>query len=282
MHVISPLLLLDTIRPTGPFEPDWDFHPSVVIGTAILGGLYAYGIGPWRRKHGLPPASPWRILSYVTGLAVLLVSLNGPIHHLSDYYLFSAHMVQHLLLQLVLPPLLIAGLPGWLIEPLAARPTVGRIGRALAHPVVAGGLFGAMIAAWHVVPTYDLMMRNHNVHIVTHLLFMITAVIMWWPVMSPISSVPRLSPGLSMLYLFLVGIPMQAVAAIITFAEQPLYQWYVEAPRTWGLSPLEDQQLGGLIMWVPGNLWMWGAIALVFFKWARQEAEVPGLAPGRG
>ena len=101
MHALSPFLLLDTVRPTGPFEPDWDLHPSVVIGTAILGGLYAYGIGPWRRKQGLPPASPWRVLSYVTGLAVMLVSLNGPIHHLSDYYLFSAHMVQHLLLQLV-------------------------------------------------------------------------------------------------------------------------------------------------------------------------------------
>ncbi len=274
--------LLLTTRPTGPFEPDWDLHPSVVLGTTVLAALYWYGIGPWRRRQRLPPASPWRVLSYASGLVVMLVALNGPIHHLSDYYLFSAHMVQHLLLQLVLPPLLIAGLPGWLVEPLVAGPRMRHLGRTLAHPLVAGGLFSVMIAAWHVVPSYELMMRNHNVHIVTHLLFMVTAVIMWWPVMSPVAAVPRLSPGVAMLYLFLVGIPMQAVAAIITFADEPLYQWYVEAPRTWGLSPLADQQLGGLIMWVPGNLWMWGAIALVFFKWARQEAEVAGLGAGRG
>jgi putative membrane protein len=141
----------------------------------------------------------------------------------------------------------------------------------LAHPLVAAGVYTATIAGWHVAAAYDLMMRNHDVHVATHLMFMVAATMMWWPVMSPSPEIPRLSPGLAMLYLFLVGIPMQLVAALITLADGVLYPWYSAAPRTWGLTPLDDQQLGGLLMWVPGNLWMFLAIGVLFFRWARES-----------
>jgi putative membrane protein len=236
--------------------------------------LYFYGIGPLRRRHGLgPPPSRWQILSFCAALVVLLVSLNGPIHDLSDYYLFSVHMVQHLVLTLVFPPLFVAGLPGWLVRHLLVRLRLVSSARFLTRPWFAAPLFSISLAVWHLAPFYDLMMRSHEVHIATHLLFLVTATLMWWPVMSPVSELPRLAPGLAMLYLFLVGIPMQLVAALITFADDVLYPWYSAAPPTWGLSPLEDQQLGGLLMWVPGNLWLFGAIAVVFFKWAKEEEQ---------
>lgn len=270
--VLGPLLLDTRPRPTVPFEPTWALHPSVLIGTGILGALYVWGIGPLRRRHGWgPPVPAWRVACFMAGLVVLLGSLNGPIHDLSDYYLFSVHMVQHLLLTLVLPPLLLAGTPGWLLSPLLRYPGVRRAARIVTHPVAAGALFTITLAAWHTVPLYDLMMRDHDVHVFTHLLFMIAAVIMWWPVMSPVPELPPLGLGLRMLYLFVVGIPMQLVASIITFADSVLYEWYAAAPRTWGLSPLDDQKLGGLLMWVPGNLYLFGAIAVVFFIWAGQE-----------
>lgn len=270
---LLPALLLDgQLRPTAPFEADWDLHPSVVLGTVILGALYFWGITAARRRWSLgPPAEPWRVLCFVLGMLVLLFSLNGPVHDLSDYYLFVIHMVQHLLLTLLLPPLLIAGTPGWLLSPLARRPGVGAVARVLTKPLVAGGLFSAVIIAWHTVPAYDLMMRNHEVHIATHLMFIVAAVLMWWPVMSRVPEVPALPLGGRMLYLFLVSIPMQLVAAIITMADDPLYTWYVSAPRTWGLSPLDDQKYGGLLMWVPGNLWIFGAIGIVFYEWAKEE-----------
>jgi len=269
---LVPLLLDPRPRPTVPFEPDWGLHPSVLIGTGILGALYVWGIGPLRRRQGWgPPVPGWRIACFVAGLVVLLGSLNGPIHDLSDYYLFSVHMVQHLLLTLVLPPLLLAGTPGWLLSPLVRHPTVRRVARVVTHPIVAGVLFTVTLAAWHTVPAYELMMEDHDVHVFTHLLFMVTAVIMWWPVMSPVPELPALGLGSRMLYLFVVGVPMQLVAAIITFADSVLYQWYAVAPRTWGLSPLDDQKLGGLLMWIPGNLYLFGAIAVVFFIWAGQE-----------
>jgi putative membrane protein len=207
------------------------------------------------------------------------------VHDLSDYYLFSIHMVQHLVLTLIFPPLLLAGIPRWLLRPLLLRPGIRGLGRLLTRPAVAAVLFSASIAIWHLAFFYDLMMRSHEVHIATHLLFMVTATLMWWPVMSPAPELPRLPSGLAMLYLFLVGIPMQMVAALITFADEVLYPWYVAAPRTWGLSPLEDQQLGGLLMWIPGNLWLFAAIGLLFFRWAREEEggtaeRYGGTAPG--
>ena len=275
--MIPPLasVLLDVrARPDGAWLPALSPHLSMLLGTAILGALYFWGIGPARRRWSLgPPARPVQVASFVTALLVLVVSLNGPIHDLSDYYLFLIHMLQHLLLTLLVPPLLIFGTPGWLIRPLLRPAWVRRTGRFLSHPVVAGGLFTLVVAAWHTTPLYDLMMRNHDVHIATHLMFIVTAVIMWWPVMSPVEEVPPLPLGARMLYIFLVSIPMQVVAAIITFADAPLYPWYASAARTWGLSPLDDQKLGGLLMWVPGNLWMFGAIAILFFKWAKEGQE---------
>lgn len=265
-------LLDERVRPLVPYTWSWSLHPSVFVGTGLLGALYFFGVGPWRRRRGLPPAPAWRVASFMGALAVLLVSLNGPMHDLSDYYLFSAHMVQHMLLTLLFPPLLIAGLPGWLLAPLLRPPAVRRVARVLTHPVTAAVLFSATIAVWHMAPFYDLMMRDHDVHIATHLMFMATATLLWWPVMSPVPELlPRLGYGVGMLYLFLVGIPMQIVAAMISLSDSVLYQWYAVAPRTWGLSPLEDQQLGGLIMWVPGNLWMFLAIGVLFFQWAKES-----------
>ena len=273
MLLLLTLLFDERPRPLVPYEWSWSLHPSVFLGTGLLGALYVWGIGRRRRRAGLGSAVPgWRIACFFGGLLVLLLSLNGPMHDLSDYYLFSAHMVQHLLLTLVLPPLLIAGTPGWLLSPLLRGPGALRVARTLTQPVVAAGLYTATIAVWHLPPFYDLMMRSHEVHIVTHLMFMVSATIMWWPVMSPVAELPRLGSGVGMLYLFLVGIPMQLVAALITLSDNVLYPWYSVAPRTFGLSPLDDQVLGGLLMWVPGNLWMFLAIGVLFFRWAKESA----------
>jgi putative membrane protein len=257
---------------TQPFTPAWSLHPSVVAGALLLAALYFWGIGPARRRYALgPPAPAWRVACFGLALVVLLLALNGPIHDLSDTYLFSVHMAQHLLLTMVFPPLLIAGLPGWLVEP-ALRGRAGlAAARLLTHPVFAGVLFSVTLLVWHTVGAYDLMMRSHQVHIATHLMFIGAAVLLWWPVVSGVPSLPALRPPVGMLYLFLVQLPMQLLGAIITFADDPLYRWYTAAPRTWGLSPLDDQKLGGLLMWVPGNLWIWGAMSVLFFRWARTE-----------
>ena len=118
---------------------------------------------------------------------------------------------------------------------------------------------------------YEAALQHHPLHIVQHLAFLATAVIMWWPVLSPLPELPRASYGTQLLYLFALGLPMSLAGALITLADGVLYPFYVSAPRVWGLTPAADQQLGGLLMWVVGTIYLWVAASVVWFRWAARE-----------
>lgn len=258
----------------------WLGHPSVAVGSVLLLGAYLLAIGPLRHRfEASAPVPPARVASLAAGVAVMFAALSGPIHELGDCCLFSAHMVQHLMLTMLMPPLLLMGTPAWLLRPLARLPVVGSLGRGLTRPVAAFLVFNALFAASHVVPVYELEMRDHAFHIALHLAFMATAAAMWWPVAAPagVPGWPRLSPPVALLYLFFQIIPGSALGALIGLADQPLYRWYAEAPRVTGLSALADQRLGALIMWVGGGLFWLAAITTVFFVWSsREEDEARG------
>ena len=248
---------------TPPPWQRWDWHPSVVIGLALLGGLYVYlgGLAAPRR----------RVVGFGAALVVLGVALNGPLHNLSDGYLFSAHMVQHLALTLVFPPLLLYGTPAWVVRPLLGSAWVLRVARRATRPLAAGALFSAPITLWHVPQFYEAALEHHPLHIVQHLVFMATAVIMWWPILSPVPVLPRASYPTQLIYLFALGLPMSLAGALITLSERVLYPFYAAAPRVWGLTPLADQQLGGLLMWVVGTIYLWVAASVVWFRWSARE-----------
>jgi putative membrane protein len=271
MTAISTIALLHT----GTFDwRVWKLYPSFMVGWLLFAALYFLCIGPLRRRFpASTPATPRQVASFCAALATLVLSLQGPLHELSDYYLFSAHMVQHLAIILVMPPLLLAGIPDWLLRPAIQVRPVRAVARAVTIPLVALALNDAIFLAWHFPGPYDLVMRDHNVHIAMHLMIMVTGVIMWWPVMSPLPELPRIAAPLQMIYLFISGIPMMISAALITFSGTPLYQWYVQAPRIFGISALDDQRLGGVIMWVPGGLVLWIAITAVFFRWTQRQVS---------
>jgi len=241
----------------------WDLHPSVVIGLVVLGGLYVYlgGLAASRR----------RIISFVAALLVLFVALDGPLHDLSDGYLFSAHMAQHLVLILVFPPLLLYGTPPGVIRPLLRRRAALRFGAWVTRPLPAAVIFSTPMALWHYPQFYEAALRHHPLHIVQHLVFLATAVLMWWPILSPVPELPRAGYPAQLLYLFLLGLPMSLVGALITLAQSVLYPFYLTAPRLWDLSPVADQQLGGLLMWVVGALALWAAATVVWFRWSARE-----------
>jgi putative membrane protein len=203
------------------------------------------------------------------GLALMFVSLNGWIHDLSDYYLFSAHMVQHLLLAMGVAPLLIMGTPGWMLRPLLRFPVLRALTRPLASAIACFAIFNVVLIGWHLPPLYNLAMSYHEVHIVQHLLLLAASVIMWWPVLSPMAEFPRLSYPGQMLYLFLMTIPMSVVSVSIAYSDGVLYPAYASAPRVMQLSPMDDQMLGGLIMWIPGGLYFFAVISVIFYKWQR-------------
>lgn len=266
---------------------NWTVHPSTVAGLVALGGLYAWrarvaergarGATPVRRgPDGDAPSGAQRA-AFFGALLVIFCSLNGPLHDLSDYYLFSGHMVQHLLLTLVVPPLLVYGTPGGMLRPALRNRAVAALARRVTKPISCFVIFNVVIAAWHLPPLYNLAMRHHPVHIAEHLMFMASAVIMWWPYLSPLPELPRLAYPGQMLYSFLMSLPMSIVAIYITMADHVLYPAYSSAPRIWGISPLQDQQIGGLIMWIPGGLFFYVVMTFVFFKWAaRQEDSTAG------
>ena len=250
----------------------WSIHPSTVIGIAALGATYLWAEKALHRRASIAERS-----YFFSGLLVMFGSLNGPVHDLSDDYLFSAHMVQHLLLTLAMPPLLLAGVPGWMIRGPLAKRFIAPASRFFTSAPIAFVVFNLVIAAWHLPPLYNAAMANHNIHIVEHLMFMVAAVLMWWPLMSQIPELPRLAYPGQMLYSFLMSIPMSIVAIYIAMSDHVLYPAYAAAPRVFSLSPLEDQLLGALIMWIPGGIIFYIIMTVVFFKWnARGDDSTAG------
>src|SRR5207253_1684692 len=213
----------------------WDLHPSVIIGLVLLGGLYVH-LGGLR-------ASRRRVASFAGALLVLGLALNGPLHNLSDGYLFSAHMVQHLVLTLVFPPLLLYGTPAWVVRPLLRPRWLYRPARRVTRPLAAGVLFSVPITLWHFPQFYEAALEHHPLHIAQHLVFLATGVLMWWPVLSPTPELPRASYLTQLLYLFTLGLPMSVAGALTTLSHDGLYPFYAAAPRLRGLAPLADQQL---------------------------------------
>lgn len=247
-------------------------HVEVLLGVALLGLVYA---AAWARRRGQPERA--RIACFYAGLVALLLTLNGPLHDLGDVYLFSAHMVQHLLLTLVIPPLLLLGTPGWmgdrLLAPLSERPVARRIALTVTRPVPALAAYTAALVLWHLPVAYDLALRVHAWHIVQHLTLLGAAAIAWWPVLSPSALAPRLHYGAQLLYVFAFGMPMTVVAAMIAGAEDLLYASYASAPRAFAITPFADQRLGGVIMWVPAGVIPLLAFTAIFFRWAASEAD---------
>ena len=252
----------------------WHAHPDVLLGLAAIQAAYLMGVGPIRERLGLADSVDSRqVATFTAGVMVIFVALLSPIHELSDGFLFSAHMVQHVLLTLVAPPLLILGAPEWLIRPMLRPNWAFRLSRLATHPAFAFAAFTIIFSVWHIPSLYNVSVTNHGVHIGEHLLFMGSAVLMWWPVVSLMPELPRLSAPLQILYLFLLSIAQIVVFAPITFSKEPLYQWYVDAPRIWNLSPLADQQIGGIIMKMGGGAIFLVVIIVAFTRWYNQEEQ---------
>jgi putative membrane protein len=253
----------------------WSVHWSTVIGIAALAALYL-----WRASKAPEPGTPSgkQKLSFFSGLFVMFITLNGPLHDLSDSFLFSAHMVQHLSLTLLLPPLLIGGTPGWMLRPLIRTHAVRAVAQFVTRPVSCYVIFNLVIMLWHLPFFYNASMANHNIHIGEHLMFMASAVLLWWPFMSPMPELPRLSYPTQILYCFLTTLPMMVVAIYITMADHVLYPAYAVAPRIWHLTPMMDQRIGGLIMWVPGSIVFYGFMSVVFFKWVARGEDTLAAA----
>lgn len=218
------------------------------------------------RCAGFPSLPPWRAVSFLAGLLSLWIALAGPMDVFNDW-LLTAHMLQHMLLMMIAPPLILLGAP---LIPLvrglpvfAAREFAGpflnwrpaqRVGRAVTQPVFALVLMGLVMLGWHIPGLYDLALRSDLWHQFEHTCFFVTSLIFWWPVIQPWPS-HRQWPAWAMVpYLVVADVQNTILSATLVFADRVLYPSYNEAPRVFGLTAREDQAAAGAIMWVVGSV----------------------------
>jgi len=249
-------------------------EPSVVLGILAACAAYTLAATHWRARLG-GPALPDRRRAwfFAAAMLVLSVALLSPLDRVADEELFSVHVVQHLLLILAFPPLLLAGLPGWMLRPLLLRSATRRaLAWWLTRPLPAYVIFNVGFAVSHVPLVFNLVQAHPTLHALEHLVYIATATLMWWPVLSPLRELPRIPYPAQMLYLFLQTLGGLLVGSIVSLSGQPIYTRYVATAPAWGLTPLQDQQIGGLIMWVGGGLYFLVAIGVVFFVWAADDA----------
>jgi cytochrome c oxidase assembly factor CtaG len=257
----------------------WDWEPSVVVGCAALAIAYLAAV---RFRFDV------RTALFIGGDAVLLLALVSPLDALGDDYLFSAHMLQHLLLIMVVPPLLLLGLPAGLAARLLRWRAAASAERLLRRAPVAWLLAVLMLWAWHAPVLYNLTLASETVHITEHLLFLVTWTIFWWPILGPIED-SRLAPFQGIGYLFAAGVANTVLGALLTFSHAGLYPAYLHPEDElgalalirgqWGLTPDADQQLGGLIMWVAGSLVILAAILGLLARWYRSPEATQGSGP---
>jgi putative membrane protein len=280
----------------------WSPAPAVLLGLAVA--AVAYGLG-LRRLWRAGPAAPagGQAVAFVAGLATVAAALVSPLDALAEV-LFAAHMAQHMLLVMVAAPLLVLGAPGL---PLAValpprwrhrlarcrrQPAAAAARRLLTRPVVAWGVHVGALWAWHLPGPYQAALASDLVHAAEHASFLGTAVLFWWVVLSR-DGRRRLAPGFAVLYLFAAALQGGALGALLTLAPAPLYPLQAAGSDGWGLAPLADQQLAGLVMWVPADLVYLGTAGVVFMRWLlsleraspRREAPLrppPVQAPAGG
>lgn len=252
-----------------PSTDIWAFraHPEVWL---LVGGLtlaYVYlvrVVGPAAVGPGRPAVTRRNLWCFVAAMGLLWFASDWPLHDLAEQYLYSAHMVQHMVLSYFMPPLALLATPQWLLRLLIGDGRLYGVVRWFTKPVVAGVLFNAVVVVTHIPGVVNASAENGPLHYSLHVLLVLSALLMWMPLCGPLPEV-RISSGAAMIYLFAQSIVPTVPAGWLTFAEGVVYSHYDHAVRVWGISVTDDQQLAGAIMKVGGSVFLWTIVVCLFF-----------------
>lgn len=273
MHFMTSLPLLHTYVPGSSFV--WQPHYVIYASLFFLEGAYLFALS-WLhdRAPEQRPLSSNQVLLFSLGVVAMFLAVASPLDDLSDYYLVSAHMLQHLILAMVVPPLLLLGLPGWLLRPLVCRRSILPFAQILTQPLVAFTLFNLAILFVHLPNAISLELQHeYLVHFPAHVILLFTGMLMWWPVLSPMPELPRLSYPMQIVFLFVQSFVPAVLAAFLVFSTSAIYPVYESAPRLWNISPIVDQQIGGIIMKLGGTAILWTVMTVIFYRWYQQEQQ---------
>ena len=266
----------------GVAVPGFTLHPDVflVVGAIAVGYVTALTrLGPRLAPAGTEVATRFQRTCFALGTFAILLASGWPIHDLAEGYMYSVHMVQHLMYTMVAAPLLLLGTPAWLarwvLRPRWLFSTVRSLSRFLPAIVT----FNVVIVVTHWPAFVDLTLRSAVVHFLAHTVLLLSAFLIWMPILSPLPEIPRLAPISRMVFLFLQTIVPTVPASFLTFGEHPLYRRYELLPKLWGLSALDDQLIAGLIMKIAAGLLLMTLIAVIFFRWVATDESAPRLRP---
>jgi putative copper resistance protein D len=259
----------------------WSSDPLPWSAALVAAGGYLFAVRRVNRAHPRVPVPAWRVAAWLAGLAAILIALVSAVDVYADD-LLSVHMVQHLLLTMVAPPLLALGAPVTLLLRVASPWTRhrlilpvlhSRVVRLIASPLVAWPLFAIVMWLTHFSPLYNAALEDPSVHVAEHLVYLASGVLFWWPVVAADPIPHRLGYGARLAYLVLQMPVNAAVGLAIYIAPTVLYPHYETLERTWGPDALTDQQIGGLLMWGAGDLLLLGAVPAVLAAWMQVEAR---------
>jgi cytochrome c oxidase assembly factor CtaG len=243
----------------------WDVDHIVVWLLPIVAIVYARGF--MRVRAVMPSRFPmWRLASFQSGLAIVFLAIASPLHGLGEI-LLTLHMAQHMLLTMAAPPLLwmgqpmipiLRGLPAraarGLLGPILNSPPCRRLGRAITHPAVCWSALALAIVVWHLPRCYELVLRSEAWHDVQHACFFTAALLFWWPIVQVWPARPVWPRWALIPYLVSADLINTAQSAVLSFSSHLLYPSYAHTSALLGLSPMDDQALAGVIMWVPGSI----------------------------
>lgn len=256
----------------------WNVEPTVLLGLALVVGLYAGALYRNQQLRLPDPLEWWRPLCFLAGLAAIFVALASPLDLGADSYLLTLHMAQHALLGTLAPPLLVLGIPPFIARNLSTLPVLNRV-LLLAHPIPAGMLFVANMWFWHIPPIYNVTTDYLVAHIAMHLSFVAAGLLFWWPLVQEWPREVRMSRGMKLVYLLATGHPMALLAALFFGTPTVLYDHYETTRNLWGISPIEDQQYAGLIMGALGESAGFIAFSYLFLKLMAEDDEPTVPAP---
>jgi putative membrane protein len=242
----------------------WPLDPTVYLGLALLYVGHAWlarGADDFERRHSL---------YFGLGLITIWAALESPIDTIADHYLDSVHMLQHVLLGFVAPPLLLLGLSPSMVGKVVRFPGV----RMLTEPIPAQLIAGAVMIAWHVPPLYDATLYSEPLHVTEHMTFIAAGVLLYWPMVRATAAHSRwqMSPGAKLLYILVATLPQDAVALALIFSRVPFYEYYTHAPRlVASLTPLIDQTVAGAALMIFGKATMVVAALAIMIEWFEED-----------
>jgi len=252
----------------------WLADPAVLAPLLLLAGLYVWRFRQARREAGARGASGWRALAFAGGFLALLGALVTPVDGLGEDYLFSAHMLQHVLLGDIAPLLILLSLSRVILRPVTRR--LMRVERALgplASPPVALLVWLATMYLWHVPALYDAAIRHPLLHALEHFSFFAAGVALWWPLVQPVPMRRGLSGMQPLAYIAAAKGGLAALGLFLAWSSTAHYPWYEQAPRIWGLSAVEDQNVAGVIMMVEQSLTLVLVMVWLFTRMLSRSEE---------